>query len=84
MGVRRVCRSVVMTFLAIFDMLVLIVLYILLWSVLAFYFFSANLNDPYFPTLGTAYVRSEYDIVCVLVDFIVDLFERKRITHMPR
>jgi len=55
-GVRRVCRQTMITTYEIFDMLVLLVLYILLFSVLAFYFFSDNQNDPYFATLGTSYV----------------------------
>lgn len=55
-GVRRVCRQTMITTLEIFDMLVLLVLYILLFSVLGFYFFSENETDPYFETLGTSFV----------------------------
>ena len=31
-------------------------LYILIWSVLGFYFFSDNPDDPYFRDLATSYV----------------------------
>eukprot|EP00041_Stephanoeca_diplocostata_P021215 m.489432 g.489432 ORF g.489432 m.489432 type:complete len:820 (+) comp21768_c0_seq2:262-2721(+) len=55
-GVRRVNRQIVETTFHIVDMLVLLVLYILLWSVLGFYFFGSNTNDPYFRTLGVSYV----------------------------
>lgn len=55
-GVRRINRQIVETTFHIVDMLVLLVLYILLWSVLGFYFFGSNTNDPYFRTLGVSYV----------------------------
>lgn len=55
-GVRRVCRQTMLTTYEVCDMLLLIVLYILIFAVLGFYFFSENRKDPYFATLGTSYV----------------------------
>eukprot|EP00040_Diaphanoeca_grandis_P034939 m.218307 g.218307 ORF g.218307 m.218307 type:complete len:822 (-) comp33264_c0_seq1:102-2567(-) len=54
--VRRIVRQIIQTFYGVADMLILLVLYILLWSVLAFYFFGENPDDPYFSTLGGSYV----------------------------
>lgn len=55
-GVRRICRQIVETTYQVLDMLILVVLYILIWSVLGFYFFSDNDDDPYFRDLATSYV----------------------------
>eukprot|EP00039_Didymoeca_costata_P026845 m.16804 g.16804 ORF g.16804 m.16804 type:complete len:837 (+) comp5803_c0_seq1:169-2679(+) len=55
-GVRRVCRQIVQTAWKVFDMLVFVMLYIMLFAVMAFNFFSLNHSDPYFATFETSFM----------------------------
>ncbi|KAK4010715.1 two pore calcium channel protein 1 [Daphnia magna] len=55
-GVRRYLRQVLQSVPPAIDMLGLLLFVILFYSVLGFYIFGSNVNDPYFSTLQQAFI----------------------------
>ncbi|XP_046456240.1 two pore calcium channel protein 1-like [Daphnia pulex] len=55
-GVRRYLRQVLQSMPPAIDMLGLLLFVILFYSVLGFYLFGSNVNDPYFSTLQQAFI----------------------------
>ncbi|XP_052801255.1 two pore calcium channel protein 1-like isoform X1 [Mya arenaria] len=55
-GIRRIARQVLQSLPPIFDMLVLLIFIMLVFSVLGFYLFSTVPNNPYFATLKASFI----------------------------
>ena len=55
-GVRRYLRQVLLSVPPALDMLGLLLFVMLFFSVLGFYLFGTNLDDPYFSTLQQAFI----------------------------
>ncbi|GAB6028669.1 hypothetical protein CHUAL_004495 [Chamberlinius hualienensis] len=56
-GVRRFIRQILQSLPPILDMLGLLLFFMLIFSILGFYFFSSNPSDPYFKTLQDSFVN---------------------------
>lgn len=55
-GVRRYLRQVLQSMPPAIDMLGLLLFVILFFSILGFYLFGTNVNDPYFSTLQQSFI----------------------------
>ncbi|XP_076472935.1 two pore calcium channel protein 1-like isoform X2 [Babylonia areolata] len=55
-GMRRITRQILMSLPPILDMIILLLFFMLIFSILGFYLFSQIPNDPYFKTIQDSFI----------------------------